>query len=174
MDRKIVLLFLLLIVCGKEKKDNYKFPENPPDEIINNFSMIELDRDRKVYSIKSKKAYLYDEKSLFIVFKPEINFYGEKGEIIAQVNTDTGIIYNRTGKFYARGHVVLKTSDSTILHTDSLLWDNERRLIITDAPVEVYTPTGRIRAIGMESDAFLRRIVFRKKIEGETNMVEEE
>ena len=106
-----------------------------------------------------------------IVFSPFINFYDKNQSLIATVKTDTGIIFQKTGKFHARGNVVINTIDNTKLYTDTLLWDNERKLIITDGYVEVYTSTGKITAVGMESDAFLKKITFKKDIKGETNIV---
>ena len=171
MGRKIIFIILLFLFCAKEKESSFKFPEDPPDEIINNFSMIELENEKKLYSIRSKKAYIYDSKDMLIVFSPFINFYDKNQSLIATVKTDTGIIFQKTGKFHARGNVVINTIDNTKLYTDTLLWDNERKLIITDGYVEVYTSTGKITAVGMESDAFLKKITFKKDIKGETNIV---
>jgi len=93
-------------------------------------------------------------------------FYSEAGGINSTLVADGGSIYSQSEDLVARGHVVVRTADSTVLVTDSLAWSNQRRLVRTDANLVIETPKGRVEGKGLVSDAALTKIDILSPVRG--------
>jgi LPS export ABC transporter protein LptC len=83
-------------------------------------------------------------------------FYDEDGTQTSELTAQEGAVDEMTKNFEASGNVVVVSSDSTILRTSKLYWDNRRRLIHTPEFVRITTPKEQIQGFGFESDQNLR------------------
>jgi LPS export ABC transporter protein LptC len=174
MMRKILWLVfwmfgcvLLLGSCSEEEREKVA-EEELPSQIVDNFQMQESKSGKALYFLQGRRAFYYDKRSKIVVLDPHITFYGRGKEITSVVVCDSGVISNRTSDLVAYGHVVVTTSDSTILQTDSLAWFNRRAKIETDAEVSIRSSQGTIKGKGLISDADLNRIEIKEEIEGTT------
>ena len=163
MVRKVVLLLFLLLSC--EEKGGVKPIPPLPSEIVEDFQITETERGEKIYFLRADKAYLYKSLHRIEVEEPRITFFDSKGEVYSILISRKGRIDTRTSNLLAKGEVMVKTRDSTILHTDSLLWDQRRRIIITDSWVKIESPKAVMEGEGLVSDASLERIEI-KKVKG--------
>jgi LPS export ABC transporter protein LptC len=137
-----------------------------PNQIVEAFTLHESSSGKRQYTLEAQKAYVYDPAQRVDVTGLRVLFYDEAGGINSTLVADEGSIYSRYEDLVARGHVVVRTSDSTLLMTDSLSWSNQKRLVRTDAELVIETPKGRIQGKGLISDAGLNRIDILSPVEG--------
>lgn len=155
---KVVLFIsILLLSCEEKGKESNSTPALP-SEIVEDFKLNETEQGKKVYSLKAEKAYLYKSLHRIDVVEPRITFFDEKGGVFSTLSSQKGRIDTRTYNLLAKGDVVVRTRDSTILYTDSLIWDQRKRIITTQAWVRVKSPTSTLEGEGLVSDASLQRI----------------
>jgi LPS export ABC transporter protein LptC len=137
-----------------------------PNQEIDAFTLHESSSGKRLYTLEAQKAYVYDPAQRVDVTGLRVLFYDEVGGITSTLVSDEGSIYSKNEDLVARGHVVVRTSDSTLLETDSLAWANERRLVRTDADLVIQTPKGRIEGKGLVSDAGLTKIDILSPVQG--------
>jgi LPS export ABC transporter protein LptC len=158
---------LLLTFCADEGQKNVT-EEELPSQIVDNFQMQESKSGKELYFLQGRRAFYYDKRSEIVVLDPHITFYSSQREVTSVAVCDSGIISNKTGDLVAYGNVVVTTADSTVLHTDSLVWFNRRAKIETDAEVTISSKQGTVKGKGFISDADLDRIEIKEEIEGTT------
>lgn len=137
-----------------------------PNQEIDAFTLHESSSGKRLYTLEAQKAYVYDPVQRVDVTGLRVLFYDEVGGINSTLVADEGSIYSQNEDLVARGHVIVRTSDSTMLETDSLAWSNRRRLVRTDADVVIETPKGRIEGRGLVSDAGLNKIDILSPVQG--------
>jgi LPS export ABC transporter protein LptC len=160
----LVAVCLVLFACN----DKPVCGPNPvlPNQEIDAFTLHESSSGKRLYTLEAQKAYVYDPAQRVDVTGLRVLFYDEVGGITSTLVSDEGSIYSKNEDLVARGHVVVRTSDSTLLETDSLAWSNQRRLVRTDADLVIQTPKGRIEGKGLESDAGLNKIDILSPVHG--------
>lgn len=137
-----------------------------PNQIVEALTLNESSSGKRLYTLEAQKAYVYDPVQRIDVTGVRVLFYDEVGRVSSTLVADEGSIYSRNEDLVARGHVVVRTSDSTRLETDSLAWSNQRRLVRTDADLVIETPKGRIEGRGLVSDAGLNKIDILSPVHG--------
>jgi LPS export ABC transporter protein LptC len=137
-----------------------------PNQEIEAFTLHESSSGKLVYTLEAQKAYVYDPAQRIDVTGLRVLFYDEVGGINSTLVADEGSIYSQNEDLVARGHVIVRTSDSTVLTTDSLAWSNQRRLVRTDADLVIETPKGRVQGKGLVSDAGLTKIDILSPVQG--------
>jgi LPS export ABC transporter protein LptC len=137
-----------------------------PNQEIEAFTLHESSSGKRLYTLEAQKAYVYDPVERVDVTGLRVLFYDEAGVVNSTLVADEGSIYSRNEDLVARGHVVVRTSDSTRLETDSLAWSNARRLVQTDADLVIETPKGRVVGKGLVSDAGLKKIDVLSPVKG--------
>lgn len=137
-----------------------------PNQEIDAFTLNESCSGKRSYTLEAQKAYVYDPVQRVDVTGLRVLFYDENGGINSTLVADEGSIYSRNEDLVARGHVIVRTKDSTVLETDSLAWSNQRRLVRTDADLVIETPKGRIQGKGLVSDAALTKIDILSPVQG--------
>lgn len=160
----LVAMLAMLLACN----DKPVCGPNPvlPNQEIDGFTLHESSSGKRLYTLEAQKAYVYDPAQRVDVIGLRVLFYDEVGGITSTLVSDEGSIYSRNEDLVARGHVVVRTSDSTLLETDSLAWSNQRRLVRTDADLVIGTPKGRIEGKGLVSDAGLTKIDILSPVQG--------
>ena len=162
--RALIILFCTLLAC--EEKPVCGPNPSLPNQEIDSFTLHESSSGRRLYTLEAQKAYVYDPAQRIDVTGLRVLFYDEVGGINSTLVADAGSIYSQNEDLVARGHVIVRTSDSTELETDSLAWSNQRRLVRTDADLVIETPKGRIEGKGLVSDAGLNKIDILSPVQG--------
>jgi len=137
-----------------------------PNQMVEAFTLHESSSGRRLYTLEAQRAFVYDAAQRVDVSGIRVLFYDDVGGISSTLVSDEGSIYSKHEDLVARGQVVVRTSDSTKLITDSLAWSNQRRLIRTDADLVIETPKGRIEGKGLVSDPGLTRIDILSPVRG--------
>jgi LPS export ABC transporter protein LptC len=137
-----------------------------PDQVIEGFRMHESASGERLYTLEADTARVFDRAGYVDVVRPRVTFYDEAGAIHAVLVADEGTLQSQSSDLVARGNIVVTTTDSTVLRTDSLSWNNDVRLVRTDAPVEIRTPRGEVSGQGLVSDAGLTRIEIQSEVSG--------
>ncbi len=168
MGRLILVFFIFMVFCNEEKKE-MKLKELPT-QIVDEFSMWESVSGKKRYFIKGKKAYYYEKTSKIHLKGVDIVFYNDREKMSSHVIADSGVIDTRKGDLLAIGNVLVITPDSTFLYTDSIVWINRKKEIITDAYVRIVSKTGMLQGKGLTADANLIKIEIKTEISGTTQV----
>ncbi len=163
---RYLLAFALLAVLAC--KDKPVCGPNPvlPNQETDAFTLHESSSGKRQYTLEAQKAYVYDPAQRVDVTGLRVLFYDEVGGVSSTLVADEGSIYSQNEDLVARGNVIVRTSDSTMLVTDSLVWSNQRRLVRTDADLVIETPKGRIKGKGLVSDAGLTKIDILSPVQG--------
>lgn len=137
-----------------------------PSQVVEGFVLHENSSGERLYTLEAETAYVYEAEERVDVRHPYVRFYDHRGEVSAALVSDHGVIHSKTEDLVAQGSVVVRTTDSTKLATDSLAWSNRARLVRTDSWVSVTTPTGHIEGQGLVADAGLTRIEIQSEVRG--------
>ncbi|MFO7675399.1 MAG: LPS export ABC transporter periplasmic protein LptC [bacterium] len=137
-----------------------------PDQVIEGFTMHESSSGERLYTLAADTAQVFDREGRVEVSRPRVTFYDQARAVRAVLVADEGTLQSRSNDLVARGNVEVRTADSTLLATDSLSWNNETRLVRTDAAVAILTPRGEVRGQGLVSDAGLERIEIQSEVTG--------
>ena len=160
----LLTLLCALLAC----EDRPVCGPNPvlPNQVVEAFTLHESSSGKRLYTLEAQRAYVYDPAQRVDVTGLRVLFYDEVGGVSSTLVADEGSIYSKNEDLVARGHVIVRTSDSTMLATDSLAWSNQRRVVRTDAALVIETPKGRIEGRGLVSDAGLTKIDVLSPVQG--------
>lgn len=168
--KRAVLVCTVLLFIGAGCRDRPVAGPTPslPSQVIESFTLHESSSGQRLYTLEAAKALVYETDQRIDVNDLRVLFY-DKGSINSTLVADQGTIYSNSEDLVARGHVSVRTADSTVLLTDSLAWKNTERLVRTDAPLEIATPKGRVAGRGLVSDAGLNRIQVQSEVTGSSD-----
>lgn len=85
-----------------------------------------------------------------------VTFFDEAGGESSWLTSDEAKVDDETSNLEAFGNVVVLSSDSTVLRSARLFWDNGRHLIHTPEYVWITGPEERIQGRGFEADQNLK------------------
>ncbi|MEO0080058.1 MAG: LPS export ABC transporter periplasmic protein LptC [candidate division WOR-3 bacterium] len=163
-------LLLALISCllflGCEERPGPDRTGALPDQVVEEFRLHESHSGTKLYTLEAERALVFENEQRSDVVSPRVFFYDDAGRVAAVLVADSGTIYSRTQDLVAKGHVQVATAESTVLLTESLAYNNQRRIVRTDAPVQVRTPEGSVSGQGLVSDAGLTRLEILSEVRG--------
>ncbi len=166
-----LILYAVCVLSGVlcQKTNQEESPPRLPDEIVKNFILYETMSGKSLYILTADEAKVFESEGCVAVTHPRIIFYDENQTPTAVLTAITGVMWTKTQDLVARDSVRVETPDSTILLTDSLMWSNARRQILTQAQVTIVSPKGTILGQGLISDAGLKRIEVQSEIRGSSN-----
>jgi LPS export ABC transporter protein LptC len=164
-----LMVFSLVSILSCPQNNKPVQSEALPSQIVTDFQLYESASGKKLYRLFAEKAYVFDETQKINVTKPYIVFYNENGSISSTLNAIRGQVDSKTSDLFAKDSVLVQTSDSTILKTDSLVWNNKTQTIITDAWVKIQTRQGLIEGQGLVSDAAMKKIEIKSSVTGKSH-----
>ncbi|UCD19409.1 MAG: LPS export ABC transporter periplasmic protein LptC [candidate division WOR-3 bacterium] len=158
-------LILLLAAC-EEKEIEERLPKDIPKIVLEKLCLTETKSGQKLWTLNADRAGVYDE--IIKADSVTVLFYDELEKESSVLKAPRGELNTRTHNIFVTDSVVVITSDSTKLYTDSLFWLNDSAKILTDAYVKIYKGDGTvIEGRGLRTDPRLTRI----EIIGETKGV---
>ncbi|MGQ9708628.1 MAG: LPS export ABC transporter periplasmic protein LptC [bacterium] len=171
MNPKIVkpglLFFLFVLGCHQDKVA--PLTGALPDQVVCEFTLDESMSGKRLYTLQAVKAVVWDDDLRIDVDSLKVIFYNDSGFPYSELTAAQGTVFTRTENLVARGNVVVITTDSTELVTDSLAWDNSRRIIHTQANILINTPKGSLCGSGLISDPSLSKIQILSEVRGTSN-----
>ena len=145
-----VALFFYVSLPGCRRDDGSLSPplENVPDQIIEEFFLIETEGEEVVWKLTAERAEIYNDEHRAEITEVKIDFY-EEGEYTSTLTSDTGEIDTITNDMVARGHVVVNSmKEGAVLKTDELMWQSHTGLIVSEYPVTMERGDGIIKGQG--------------------------
>lgn len=161
-----VTLLVALLLGGCLERQMPPGEERLPDQVIEEFELVETASGRRVFRLEAVRAFVYDADGRVEVHSPRVTFLDDDGSVFSTLEADSGTISPKSQDLVARGHVRIATEEGTSLATDSLTWSNREQVVRTDAPVVVGTPSGRIEGHGLVSDAGLSKVTIKSEVRG--------
>ncbi len=165
-QRVAVLALLALAFFGCSEGGTELAAERLPDQVIEDFTLNETASGERLFTLDAGRAEVHEDSQVVQVTGVRVTFYDYGGGVFSVLTAQSGTIHRLTEDLVARGGVVVRTADSTVLETDSLVWSNGSRKVHTDAPVRIATPRGEVSGVGLESDAGLERIEMKSEVRG--------
>lgn len=154
--RLITLLMLvpLFISCGRRGENNNS---DTTEELIENEiwnPLIILSREgAKIVAAKAKKLYKNSDEMALLVGNVEVDFFGEGGDHISVLYSDSAQINEQSNNLHANGNVYIVSDSGYTLTTSELFWDNRYKMIIAEDSVMFTTTEGdTMYGVGFESD----------------------
>jgi len=137
--------------CSKEPAETITFEKGrTPDEVFADFVTQETDSGLVRWKLTAPKASRFKEKQLMVLDRPTIVFYDDAGGVRTTLVSEAGEYNEAKRDMLAYGHVVVTSVDGDVLETDSLLWDNTRKMILSDSFVRLKRGRDVITGYGLE------------------------
>ena len=156
MIRMIFWLTLvsMFISCGSRNESDIN---ETTKELINNEiwnPLIILSREEaKIVTAKAEKLYKNSDEMSLLVGNVKVDFFGEEGEHISILYSDSAQINEQSNNLHANGNVLIVSDSGYTLTTNKILWDNRYKMIIAEDSVMFTTTEGdTMYGVGFESD----------------------
>jgi LPS export ABC transporter protein LptC len=171
----VTLIFLA--ACESETKntppDTQKSNVIEPDQVMTD-AEIYLTRDGvRKGTIKSKELKEFTRYDSTLLYDVTVLFFDEKGQHTSTLTADSAVVRQNANLMSAFGNVKAWTEDKRKLVADSLRWDANRDLIVTDGYVEVYRGNDTLTGYGLEADQRLKSTVIKRNLKGSFSQPEE-
>jgi len=164
--KKYILLFfpLVCLACSegmeRERKGGASVPL--PEQVINNFTVVETKEDRTLWELVSPKAEVFKNET--VVYTLKMKFY-DGDTVTATLSAEEGRIYSKTKDMSVRGNVVVVSdANGVTLRTESLNWDEKTKKITTDDFIREETEDAVITGYGLEADSDFSKVVIRRGV----------
>ena len=152
-----VLIFLMgCAETGEEvaRKNTSMFNEN---EIENPEIIISRENTRIVKAV-SKHLMKNGNEDALLTGNVKADFYNDLGEHVSILYSDSAKINQRTNNLRATGNVHVESDSGFMLYANSILWDNQYKIIESKDSVMFTTIEGdTMYGVGFESDMDLTK-----------------
>ena len=176
----LALLFFSVIfsACKNniEKVNAVTAQSNLPSETGKDVELIFSDSARIKIKLITPLIEHYIRDTSYFLFPKGVHvlFYDETGKKVKnELTSKYGIRYETLGKMEAKRDVVLINEKGEKLNTEHLIWDEQKRLIYTEAFVKITTLDEIIYGDGLESNQDFSRYKI-KNIKGTLSLTEED
>ena len=173
--RKIIYTFLLIGFAAflgagcSEKKTTAPAPgkakpaQEVPDQEAWNSTVITSKMGHVTAKVKYGHMSRYSDKQLMKFDESvKVFIYDKNGKLSSTVDSDRGLLNEKTELVEALGHVVAHSDSGVTLYTDHLTYDHKKNKLYTDAFVKITTKTDTLYGTGFESDENLNHWVILK------------
>ena len=149
-----LLLLALFISCSSRgESDNSDTTEELIENEIWNPFIILSREESKIVAAKAKKMYKNSDDMALLVGNVEVDFFGEEGDHISILYSDSAQINEQSNNLHANGNVYVVSDSGYTLTTSELFWDNRYKMIIAEDSVMFTTTEGdTMYGVGFESD----------------------
>jgi LPS export ABC transporter protein LptC len=148
--------------CSETRAKKEHQPKEYPREVIEDFSACETRIGKPVWRLRAKNAEVYEDRT--DVYQLKFQLYDE-GKAAGLVSAEKGKISPGSGNVHLNGNVVAVNSQYDVrLETQSLLWDNEKRKILSDDFVQQTRGNMQMTGWGLEADARLEKVTLKRDI----------
>ena len=149
-----MILTTLFISCSSRgESDNSDTTEELNENEIWNPLIILSREEAKIVTAKAEKLYKNSDEMSLLVGNVKVDFFGEEGEHISILYSDSAQINEQSNNLHANGNVYVVSDSGYTLTTNKILWDNRYKMIIAEDSVMFTTTEGdTMYGVGFESD----------------------
>lgn len=169
-----IVISLLISTCGKEEPKAPAFPQEVPDQIMENTTITFTEEGIKSAVIYAKYVAVYEKLDLKKAKGVRVDFYDKDGKHASVLVADSGLIREKRQNLEALGNVVVTTDEGIKLETQSLKWDPQKNKVVTDDFVKITKKEDVITGYGLETDQELKHFVIKRKVKGKVTEFPEE
>jgi LPS export ABC transporter protein LptC len=162
-----------MAACSKEPSQDITFDKSrAADEVFTDFVTLESDSGLTQWKLTAPKGSRFKEKKLIVLERPTIVFYDDKGSPRTTLVSNAGEYYENRRDMLAYGNVVVTSVDGDVLETDSLLWDNTQKKILSNSFVKLTRQGDVITGYGLECKEDLGTVDIKRDVKA--TVVDEE
>ena len=151
-NRSIYILSLILLAgCGTKDQPARIQPVQgrTPSQTIVDFNLIETILGRRSWVLRADQADTYDQSQEVDLRKLDIDFYKTGTDSVnATLTADFGKVNMASRDMEASRNVRMVTSDSLVLTTDHLTWNNDTKKLFTESAIRLEKGTDWLRSKG--------------------------
>ena len=145
-------------------------PDEPDGFVINGTFQAYNEQGQLVTRISSPRVEQFDRDNSAVMTTPEATLYDARSNLPWRIRANEGRYYQDNDMIHLSGEVavvrLLADDRRTTLETESLVVDNQARIIRTDDPIVLTDARGVTRATGMEAWVDERIVELRSRVEG--------
>ena len=157
---------LTVVACnGDSYQESTVDNTNVPDEVVIDFTTAESDSGRVAWTLTAPEAYKFNERKVFLMETPRIEFYDEFGNLQTTLTSDKGQYFETSRDMLAYGNVVVVSIDGDVLETDSLRYVNVEDQIVSDSRVKITRGRNVTTGIGLRCDHKLNSVEILRDVE---------
>ena len=141
-------------IVGRRGPTPVQQPAQQADYQIKDVHINETLEGNLRWTLNADQAQVYDQKGITVMRQVVVRVFSRDGDWT--VTSDEGTLDNNRRDVTLTGNVVIRSNDGLEMRTATLGWDNERRALSTDDPVEIKregtTITGNGLAVQMQEE----------------------
>ncbi len=126
------------------------------DLVIKGLHLTETSGDKLLWEIEADSAQVYQEQQSAQLKNIRLTLYEEQRQIL-KLRSDNGRLDIQNRDMSVEGQVVAHLPDGLTFETNSLTWENQKRLISTSEPVNISRDNIKIRGMGLVADVGLEK-----------------
>ena len=185
LNRKLRIGLLLLLVCtilitvaiiyvNLKKKENspetFKkelFPDKDADMTMDNFHFTQAGKGKIDWEVKAVRAKLFKKENKAVLEDVEAVFTTSQG-IRLELKGDEGLFNTESHDIYIRkknNDIKIVSSNGYTMTTDSLSWNNKKRVVATDDAVSIEGKDIKVRGKGLRINAVTQELEVMSDVE---------
>lgn len=155
----LLVVLLTALGCGpgeQEQKRAPKAAETLPDQVAHDVTQVVTRDGRKRAEITATRLLKFERDRLsHLEGDVTVRFYGHGGRLVSTLTSQRAVIDEGRRIFTAVDSVVLINFDATVLHTDTLRWEESADKIFGPSRVTIDRKEGREVGVGFEAESDL-------------------
>jgi len=150
--------------CTDSDEERVATGRDLPDEILVEFVTEESDSGRLQWRLSAPEARRFNQKKVFLMSRPRIEFYDKSGALKTTLVSDKGEYSQETRDMLAYGDVVVTSIEGDVLETDSLRYVNTEDRIVSESFVKLTRDGNVITGYGLECDNNLSSVDIKRDV----------
>lgn len=155
---------VILSACSREQPPGPARAGEQPEQILRDFNTTESDSGVVRYVVRARVARIY-AGDVTRAEDVRVDFY-DQGQKASVLRSRQGVL-DKEGRLRAEGDVVVTSVDGSVLTTESLYWDREKRKIRAEGAFKIVGKGGDVlTGTGLTTDPNLSLIDVDRDAEG--------
>ncbi|MDH5716038.1 MAG: LPS export ABC transporter periplasmic protein LptC [Spirochaetia bacterium] len=162
-----ILLIILIFFNSCNQKSNFVPVKESSDKIqnaelvIRDFTAQGFKFEKADWELFAKEAYIIKNKKIIYIFNPFLTFFENEKPVF--LRAEKGIVYTDDHLMEVENKVMVTNSEGKRLETESLIWNEKKKLLTSDKYVKITFPEGdTFEGIGMTADSKLDKIILKE------------
>ncbi|GEM_PF-2118517 len=178
LNRKLRIGLILLLICtilitvtiiyvNLKKKENSSdtfkkesFPDKDADMTMDNFHFTQAGKGKIDWEVKAVRAKLFKKENKAVLEDVEAVFTTSQG-IRLELKGDEGLFNTESHDIYIRkrnNDIKIISSNGYTMTTESLSWDNKKRVVATDDAVSIEGKEIKVKGKGLRINAVTQEL----------------